>query len=100
MAGSDDIESSLLDEFRDAVDAGLFDPELNDFMDDVVQVWKGNAPEDTGAYRESIGVTQPASRGKGKVGSNDLAAISIEYGTVDTPEHGALRKTIEQVTRR
>lgn len=93
---ADDIEAQLAAQFEDMKASGEFDDALNDFMaNDVVPVWKGYAPEDTGAYVESIEVTQPAESGKGEVAATDEAANVIEYGSIDTPEHPARAKTIE-----
>lgn len=91
-----DILAMLIDEFDESAKAGDFDPDLDGFMaNEAVPVWQGNAPSKTGQYRDSIGVTQAASGGHGRVGSTDPAASFIEYGTEDTPEHASLGRTIE-----
>lgn len=88
----------LAEEFQKQAAEGEFDDEVDEFMETFVSAWQGNAPSDTGEYRDSIQVTQKAHGGKGQVGSTDEAASFIEYGTSKTPEHASLRRTIEQLS--
>ena len=92
---ADDIADQLAAQFVDLKAAGEFDSALDDFMaNEVVPVWQGYAPVDTGAYKDSIQVTEPAQAGKGKMAATDEAANVIEFGSVDTPEHPARAQTI------
>lgn len=94
MADSGDILADLKKQFQERQDAGEFDDQLDDFMENqVVPVWRDNAPEDTGNYKNLVQVTKPAQNGKGQVGALDEAANIIEYGSEDTPEFAPRAKT-------
>lgn len=98
---ADDLASMLEGQFEELKAAGEYDEALDEFMaDEVVPVWKGFAPIDTGEYEDSIQVTQPAQAGKGEVGATDPKANLIEYGTVDTPEFAPRLKTVEHFNDR
>lgn len=100
MALADDIAAALVEGFDERKQAGEFDPLLDDFMaNEVVPVWQGNYPTDTGEGRESIEVTQKASGGKGEVSATDEAAHIIEWGSVDTPEFAPRARTIEHFSQ-
>ena len=74
--------------------SGAYDHQLNEFMaNEVVPVWKANAPVDTGNYRDSIKVTKRASSGKGEVGATDSEANLVEYGSKNNPEYAPRAKT-------
>lgn len=97
---ADDIADQLAAQFEDMKTAGEFDEALDDFMaNEVVPVWQGYYPVDTGEGEESVKVTQPASGGKGEMAATDDEANLIEYGTVDTPEFAPRAKTIEHFTQ-
>jgi hypothetical protein len=96
----DDIAALLAEQFEEQKAAGQFDAQLDDFMvSEVVPVWKSYAPVDTGEYKDSIQVTQPAEGGRGEVSATDDIANLIEYGTVDTPEFAPAAKTVEHFTK-
>lgn len=93
---ADDILAALTDEFNRSVKAGDFDPELDDFMaNQVVPVWQDNSPEDTGSYKESVQVTEPAQSGRGQVGATVDYANLIEYGSEHNEEFAPMQKTVE-----
>lgn len=96
MTGSTSSEAlaSIRRGFEQQKAAGAYDDKLNDFMaNEVVPEWKRNSPVDTGAYRESVQVTQRARMGKGEVGATDEAAGVIEYGSKNNPEFAPRLKT-------
>lgn len=94
--GSSDIVADLTAQFEERAKAGDYDEALDSFMtDEVVPVWVGNSPEDTGDYRDSIRVTKPAKGGKGQVGALSEVANIIEWGSEDTPEWAPRLKTVE-----
>jgi hypothetical protein len=101
MASSaDEVLAVLAEDFTKAAAAGEFDAALDEFMEnDVVPIWQGYAPVETGKYRDSIGVTQPAHAGKGQVGATDDVANLIEYGSIHNPEWAPRAKTIEHFNR-
>ena len=75
--------------------AGEYDPQLQNFMEnEVIPVWQGNSPEDSGDYKDSVEVKRPAQNGKGTVGTSIGYAHMLEYGTNDTPEFAPRAKTV------
>lgn len=91
----DDLAKQLSDDFATAVQAGEYDTELNQFMDTVVEVWKSNSPEDSGDYKDSVDIVDPAESGKGRVGAAVGYANLVEYGSANNPEFAPRRRTIE-----
>ncbi|AWH14411.1 head-tail connector protein [Mycobacterium phage TChen] len=86
------IELSDIDKLPE-VNAGV-----NDFMEgEVVSAWKANSPVESGAYRDSIQVTQRSTtRGRGKVGATADHAHLVEFGSVHNPEYAPAEKTAKQ----
>jgi hypothetical protein len=84
-------------EFRAAIDS----PELNqaklELAEKVKDYWKSIAPEDTGAYRDSIHIEIGADAVR--VVADDEAASYIEFGTSDTPEFATRAKTAAKFAR-
>lgn len=100
MALADDIVRALTEGFEERKQAGDLDAALDDFMaSEVVPVWQGNSPEDSGNYKDSIEVTQPASGGKGEVSATVDYAHIIEFGSEDTPEFAPRARTIERLRK-
>lgn len=98
MTDADDVLADLHDQFAKAAEAGEFDEQLDDFMENrVVPVWQANSPVDTGEYKESVGVTRRAQGGRGQVGATADHANIVEYGaehvTEPTPEYAPRAKT-------
>jgi hypothetical protein len=59
MASSaDEIHTILAEGFDQAAAAGHLDAALDEFMAEVVTVWQGYSPVRTGAYRNSVQITQ------------------------------------------
>jgi hypothetical protein len=97
---ADDAYAGLVESFDEQVAAGAFDEQVDAKMaDEIVPVLKSNAPVDTGGYRESCGIIEPARAGRGRVGSSSEIANIIEYGSVDTPEFAPVAKTVEYFQR-
>lgn len=89
-SSADDIFADLQANFDTANEAGEFDEQLDDFMEnDAVPVWKSNSPTDTGEYKDSVGVTQRAQGGKGQVGATSDHANLVEYGAEHVTEAGS-----------
>ncbi len=83
----DQLAAEISEQINAAIADGEYDPQLQRFMEDeVVPVWQGNSPEDSGAYKQSVEVKKPAQNGKGKVGTSIGYAHILEYGSIDTPE--------------
>lgn len=98
MALSDDIADALTEAFEQQKQAGEFDDQLNEFMaNEVVPAWQSNSPEDSGDYKDSIEITQPANAGKGEVSATVDYANIVEYGSEDTPEYAPRARTIERL---
>lgn len=96
----DDLASQFADDIAEAAAAGEFDEELDAFMSGtVVDTWQQNSPEDSGEYKDSVQVIEPAEAGKGRVGATVDYASYVEYGTVDTQEFAPRRRTVEQLNR-
>lgn len=64
---------------------------------DAAEYARSIAPEETGAYRESIVVEQ--SGDAVYVAFNDPAAHIVEYGNATTPEYAIRAKTEEQFNK-
>lgn len=95
-----DLADQFASDLAQAVEAGEFDAELNKFMSGtVVDTWRENSPEDSGEYKDSVEVIEPAEAGKGRVGATVDYANLVEYGTADTPEYAPMRRTAEQLNR-
>lgn len=90
---ADETFAELTKQFEKNRKAGEYDDQLNTFMDEVVDFWKGVAPVDTGNYRDTIQVIRPAKKGKGTVGAKTGYANIVEYGSEDTPEFAPRAKT-------
>src|SRR6516225_7908768 len=101
MASSaDEVHTILVEGFEHAAAAGQLDAALDEFMAaKVVPVWQGYSPVRTGAYRDSVQVTQAARDGKGQVGATSVKANLIEYGSEHNPEYAPRAKTIEYFNR-
>ena len=65
--------------------------------DQVIKLWRENSPEDSGEYKDSIQVINPAEAGHAMVGATADHANLVEYGTEKTPEFAPMRRTIEQL---
>ena len=97
---ADDLASQFADDLAEAVEAGDFDEQLDEFMvGTVVPTWRENSPEDSGAYKDSVEVIGPAQAGKGRVGATVDYANLVEWGTADTPEYAPMQKTVEQFNK-
>lgn len=93
-SSASDAFADILAAFEKQKKAGEYDAALDEFMaDQVVPVWKDNSPDDTGAYKDSVGVTQRAHEGEGQVGAEDEAANIVEYGSINSPEYAPRAKT-------
>jgi|SRR6516225_3267535 len=100
MASSaDEVHTILAEGFDQAAAAGHLDAALDEFMAEVVTVWQGYSPVRTGAYRNSVQITQAARDGKGQVGATSVKANLIEYGSEHNPEYAPRAKTIEYFNR-
>lgn len=98
---SDDLAAQFVTDLTSSVEAGDFDAQLDNFMaDTVVPAWVGNAPEDSGNYKNSVEVVEAAQAGKGRVAATVDYANLVEYGTADTPEYAPMARTVEQLNRR
>jgi hypothetical protein len=96
MALSGDIERALAEAFEERKQAGEFDSQLDDFMQNqVVPVWQDFYPVDTGEGRDSIRVTKAAQAGQGEVSATADEASYVEFATEDTQEYAPRLKTIE-----
>lgn len=90
MTDADDVLADLREQFAKAAEAGEFDEQLDDFMENrVVPVWQANSPVDTDAYKESVSVTQRAQGGRGQVGATVDYANIVEYGAEHITEDGS-----------
>ncbi|QDF19897.1 head-tail connector protein [Mycobacterium phage ThetaBob] len=71
---------------------------VNDFMESrVVPAWRDNSPVESGAYRDSIQVTERSTtRGRGKVGATADHAHLVEFGSAHNPEYAPAEKTAKQ----
>ncbi|AAN12407.1 hypothetical protein GUMBIE_9 [Mycobacterium phage GUmbie] len=70
---------------------------VNEFMDEVVDAWKNNSPVGTGAYRDSVQVTERSTnKGRGKVGATDPQAHLVEFGSAHNDEYAPAQKTAKQ----
>jgi len=97
---NDDLASQFADDLAEAVEAGEFDEQLDEFMGGtVVDTWRENSPEDSGTYKDSVKVIDAAQAGKGRVGTSLGYANLVEYGTADTPEFAPRQKTVEQLNK-
>jgi hypothetical protein len=100
MASSaEEIYTILAEGFDQAAAAGQLDVALDEFMAEVVTVWQGYSPVRTGAYKNSVQITEPARDGKGQVGATSVKANLIEYGSEHNPEFAPRAKTIEYFNR-
>ena len=99
-SSSSEIYDNLRSAFDEALEAGEFDADLDDFMaDEVVPVWVGFTPEDTGDSRSAVGVVEPAHGGVGKVGSTSEIANLLEYGSQHNQAYAPRTRTIEHFRR-
>ncbi|WP_293308883.1 hypothetical protein [Mycolicibacterium sp.] len=96
----DDLVDTIVVDIETAAQAGEFDNDIDAVMGEVVTIWRGYAPEDSGAYKESIQIVDAAEAGHGAVAALDDKANLIEYGTDDTPEFAPMRRTVEEMNRR
>lgn len=95
---ADDLASQFADDLAGAVSAGEFDEQLNEFMSGtVVDTWRENSPEDSGTYKDSIEVIDPAQAGKGRVGATVEYSNLVEFGSDRVPEYAPRAKTVEQL---
>ncbi|AXQ64921.1 hypothetical protein SEA_RENAUD18_10 [Mycobacterium phage Renaud18] len=71
---------------------------VNDFMESrVVPAWRDNSPVESGAYRDSIQVTERSTtRGRGKVAATADHAHLVEFGSAHNPEYAPAEKTAKQ----
>lgn len=97
---ADDITSLIIDAFETQKAAGEFDEQLDEFMvNEIVPVWQGYYPVDTGEGQGEVEVTEQASAGKGEVSATSEIANLIEYGSIHNPAFGPRAKTVEHFTK-
>lgn len=89
-----EVLADLKAAFETQAEEGAYDAQLDEFMEnEVVPVWQGFYPEDTGAGRDSVKVTKSAQGGKGQCGATDEVANIIEFGSEDTEEFAPRART-------
>lgn len=71
---------------------------VNEVMDtEVVPAWVANSPRQSGAYVDSVKVTERSTtKGRGRVGATAPHAHLVEFGTEHTPEYAPAEKTAQQ----
>jgi hypothetical protein len=100
MADDGDLVDTIMVDIGEAANEGEFDDEIDAMMDEIVDIWRGNSPEDSGEYKESIRVVKTAEGGRGGVAATAEYSNIIEYGSERTPEFAPMRKTVEEMNRR
>ena len=86
---SDFIPQDVID---DAVVAGTAEGRF-ELAKDAAEYAKSIAPEETGEYANSIAASRDGSRVIIRFGA--AHSNLVEYGSVNNPEYGVVRKTIE-----
>lgn len=74
---------------------------IGDIVDEAVDYARDIAPVDEGEYKDGIDGDVVFRNGawRGRITARDFKSRFIEYGTVDTPKFGVLRRTREHLQR-